>query len=168
MQAHMDWHFRRNRKERESGGRGSHRRWLPRAEVSVAGKIGADWQEWINETASAEAGPSHSPTKAQSGDQGPAKLTAERTATLQRRWVRVPSDSSKAATPCPICKEAFRSEWSEEEEEWVWRNAVDINGTVSLLFWSEKLMEADRRADLPCDVSSRADVECCSCEIARY
>lgn len=33
MQAHMDWHFRRNRKERESEGRGAHRRWLPRAEV---------------------------------------------------------------------------------------------------------------------------------------
>ncbi len=34
MQAHMDWHFRRNRKERESEGRGAHRRWLLRAEVN--------------------------------------------------------------------------------------------------------------------------------------
>lgn len=34
LQAHLDWHFRRNRKERESGGRGANRRWLPRAEVS--------------------------------------------------------------------------------------------------------------------------------------
>ena len=34
MQAHMDWHFRRNRKERETEGRGAHRRWLPRGEVS--------------------------------------------------------------------------------------------------------------------------------------
>lgn len=33
FRAHMDWHFRRNRKERETGGRGAHRRWLPRVEV---------------------------------------------------------------------------------------------------------------------------------------
>lgn len=35
MKAHMDWHFRRNRKEREGQGRGAHRKWLPKAEVSV-------------------------------------------------------------------------------------------------------------------------------------
>lgn len=36
LQQHLDWHFRRNRKERESEarGRGANRRWLPRVEVS--------------------------------------------------------------------------------------------------------------------------------------
>jgi len=34
MRAHMDWHFRRNRKDREGQGRGAHRKWLPKAEVS--------------------------------------------------------------------------------------------------------------------------------------
>ncbi len=34
LREHMDWHFRRNRKERESEGREGNRRWLPRAEVS--------------------------------------------------------------------------------------------------------------------------------------
>jgi len=33
MRAHMDWHFRRNRKDREGQGRGAHRKWLPKAEV---------------------------------------------------------------------------------------------------------------------------------------
>jgi pre-mRNA cleavage complex 2 protein Pcf11 len=33
MKAHMDWHFRRNRKDRDGQGRGAHRKWLPRAEV---------------------------------------------------------------------------------------------------------------------------------------
>jgi len=132
MQAHMDWHFRRNRKERESEGRGAHRRWLPRAEVSTLISPKADKQEWINVAASTEAGPSQSPTNAQSGSQQPARLTAEKVAALQRKWVRVPGDSSKAATPCPVCKESFKAEWSEEEEEWVWRNAVDINSTVSV------------------------------------
>ena len=35
MQAHMDWHFRRNRKDREGQGRGAHRKWLPKADVCL-------------------------------------------------------------------------------------------------------------------------------------
>lgn len=35
MQAHMDWHFRRNRKDREGQGRGAHRKWLPKNDVSL-------------------------------------------------------------------------------------------------------------------------------------
>lgn len=42
-----------------------------------------------------------------------------------------PSDPAKAAKPCPICKEQFKSEWSEDEEEWIFKNAIDVNGTVS-------------------------------------
>ncbi|WVF71472.1 hypothetical protein IAT40_006277 [Kwoniella sp. CBS 6097] len=117
FQAHMDWHFRRNRKERESGGRGAHRRWLPRAE------------EWINDTT--ESGPSNSvssPGKLQ--PTAATQISAERLAQLRQKWVKVPSDSKKAAAVCPVCKEAFKSEWSEEEEEWVWKNAININSVV--------------------------------------
>jgi hypothetical protein len=32
-----------------------------------------------------------------------------------------------------VCKEAFKAEWSEDEEEWVWRNAINISGKVSNL-----------------------------------
>ncbi|WVQ99414.1 hypothetical protein IAU59_006547 [Kwoniella sp. CBS 9459] len=118
FQAHMDWHFRRNRKERESGGRGAHRRWLPRAE------------EWINDTT--ESGPSNgvsSPGKLKPSA-ATAQISAERLAQLRQKWVKVPSDSKKAAAVCPVCKEAFKSEYSEEEEEWVWKNAININGVV--------------------------------------
>ncbi|OCF36838.1 hypothetical protein I316_01434 [Kwoniella heveanensis BCC8398] len=117
FQAHMDWHFRRNRKERESGGRGAHRRWLPRAE------------EWINDTT--ESGPSNSvssPGKLQPA--AATQISAERLAQLRQKWVKVPSDSKKAAAVCPVCKEAFKSEYSEDEEEWVWKNAININGVV--------------------------------------
>lgn len=114
-QAHLDWHFRRNRKERESAGRGGHRRWLPRAD------------EWVNDNA--EAGPS-SPTKPESAAL-PEALSSEKLAALKRKWVPVPADPAKAAKPCPIDKEKFESVYSEEEEEWVFMNAVDVNGTVS-------------------------------------
>jgi pre-mRNA cleavage complex 2 protein Pcf11 len=106
----MDWHFRRNRKERETEGRGAHRRWLPRAD------------EWIHENS--EAGPSEPKQEAVAS----TKLTAERLA--------------KATIPCPICKEQFKSEWSEDEEEWVFNNAINVHGTVSSL----PLCRADARS----------------------
>lgn len=118
LQAHMDWHFRRNRKERETDGRGAHRRWLPRAE------------EWINENVEGAGPSSTSPKKS---DSALPVLTGERLAALKRKWVPAPSDPVKAKKPCPICKEQFKSEWSEDEEEWVFMNAVETQGTVSQL-----------------------------------
>ncbi|WVR07050.1 hypothetical protein IAU60_004089 [Kwoniella sp. DSM 27419] len=114
FQAHMDWHFRRNRKERESAGRGAHRRWLPRVE------------EWASDVA--EAGPSNigSPSKAQASHQ----VAPERLAQLRQKWVKVPSDNSKATAVCPVCKETLKAEWSEDEEEWIWKNALNINGVI--------------------------------------
>ncbi|KAK8864405.1 hypothetical protein IAR55_001653 [Kwoniella newhampshirensis] len=113
--AHMDWHFRRNRKERETAGRGAHRRWLPRAE------------EWIKDVV--EAGPS---TLSLPGRQQgtTSQVSAERIAQLRQKWVKVPQDTKKAASVCPVCKEAFKAEWSEDEEEWIWKNALNINGTI--------------------------------------
>ncbi|WWC70199.1 uncharacterized protein I206_104149 [Kwoniella pini CBS 10737] len=120
FQAHMDWHFRRNRKERESVGRGSHRRWLVRS------------YEWINDTytSNAEAGPSNtvnSPGKSNTSLKGTISL--ERMNQLKEKWVKVPQDTKKASSICPVCKEAFVKEWSEDEEEWIWKNALNINGT---------------------------------------
>ncbi|OWZ60259.1 hypothetical protein LQV05_000162 [Cryptococcus neoformans] len=108
--AHMDWHFRRNKKERESGGRGAHRRWLPRVE------------QWVNDAITLPS------TAASSSQTEKATVSAERLAQLRQKWVKVPQDSKKAASVCPVCKEAFRAEWSDSEEEWIWKNALAING----------------------------------------
>ena len=35
-----------------------------------------------------------------------------------------------ADQPCPICKEKFNSEWDEEKEDWVWRNAIKVGGKI--------------------------------------
>ena len=89
-------------------------------------------QEWIQDFVNAEAGPSNpSASKAAIG-----QLSAERISALKKRHVKVPSDPALAAIPCPICKEKFKSEWSEEHEEWVWWNAVAINDKVSQLIHS--------------------------------
>jgi len=58
-------------------------------------------------------------------------LTAAKLASLRKRWIRVPNDPAKKLVPCPVCKELHKPEWAEDEEEWVFRNAIDISGTVS-------------------------------------
>lgn len=51
-------------------------------------------------------------------------------AQLLQRKVIAPTDPAMLAIPCPVCKERFKSEWSEEDEDWVFKNAVDMDGTV--------------------------------------
>ncbi|RSH87338.1 hypothetical protein EHS25_003247 [Saitozyma podzolica] len=133
LRDHMDWHYRRNKQERQSG-RGAHRRWLPRAE------------EWVTDFANSEAGPSKSPTKAQTEkDIASSKIAGE---ALQNRWVKVPSDPAKAARPCPICKEPFKSEWSDEEETWIWKNAVEVDGKIYHATCRQAMLNARRLAKI--------------------
>lgn len=123
LQFHLDWHFRRNRKERESEGRGANRRWLPRADF------------WIKDVAAnvvSADGASVSAVKANANSAlkvDPVTI-AKRREELSNAWIPVPSDPSKAALPCPICKEKFISEYNEDEEEWIWKNAIQVEGQI--------------------------------------
>lgn len=52
-------------------------------------------------------------------------------AQLRLRKVPVPTDPAKVGKPCPICQEHFKSELSEEDEDWVLWNAEEVDGVVS-------------------------------------
>jgi len=44
-------------------------------------------------------------------------------------FVIAPIDDPEAATkPCPICKELFKAEMSQDEDDFIWKNAVNIKG----------------------------------------
>lgn len=62
-----------------------------------------------------------------------AKAKAEHRAELLNKFVMVPPTAAtdEEISRCPICKETFQNEYSEEEEDWVWRNCVEIDGKVS-------------------------------------
>lgn len=130
LQAHLDWHFRRNRKEKENEGRGANRRWLPRAEFWI--------KDVTSNAVSADgAGASGSSSSKPGLGMAPkvdAAYVAKQREDLQNSWIPVPSDPAKAALPCPICKEKFVSEYNEDEEEWIWMNAIEADGQVSVLF----------------------------------
>ena len=53
-----------------------------------------------------------------------AQEAAQREAELRAMFVVVPRGDEAKAISCPICKEPLKSEFLEEDEDWVWRNAI--------------------------------------------
>jgi pre-mRNA cleavage complex 2 protein Pcf11 len=43
-------------------------------------------------------------------------------------FVRAPTDPVLRNAPCPIDQEPFRSEWSEEVQDFIWKDAVLVGG----------------------------------------
>ncbi|WFD33873.1 hypothetical protein MCUN1_000696 [Malassezia cuniculi] len=113
LDRHLDWHFAQNRRSKASITRGLSRTWL--------GSISQWVRDGFDDAAEKAA---HSDKNGGDGQQE-HQLMEKHT----KMTVVVPMDSAVASKPCPICKEKFQSEWSEDEEEWIWRNAVEIDGT---------------------------------------
>jgi pre-mRNA cleavage complex 2 protein Pcf11 len=62
-----------------------------------------------------------------------AAEAAKREAELRAQYVVVPPGDEAKPISCPICKEALKSEFLEDEEEWVWKNAVQKDERVCTL-----------------------------------
>lgn len=60
-----------------------------------------------------------------------ADEAAKREAELRAMFVVVPPGDEAKAISCPICKEPLKSEFLEDDEEWVWRNAIKKDDRVS-------------------------------------
>ncbi|KAH9844237.1 uncharacterized protein C8Q71DRAFT_731856 [Rhodofomes roseus] len=112
MDDHLDMHFRQNQKAGQAVSRGHSRCWFVTVEdwthdgyVDVKGKGRADGRK-ISSSAAAAA------------------EAAKREAELRALYVVVPPGDEAKPISCPICKEPLKSEFLEDDEEWVWRNAV--------------------------------------------
>ena len=46
----------------------------------------------------------------------------------QADFVRAPSDPILRSAPCPIDQEPFKSEWSEEVQDFIWKDAIQVAG----------------------------------------
>ncbi|KAI9599096.1 hypothetical protein BDF19DRAFT_419398 [Syncephalis fuscata] len=110
MSAHLDRHFKQNRRLKERTRKVISRSWFVRD------------QDWI-----------HSRLVANEDENVFAKGTTKEVqvdpeAVLRARTVISPPEGEKA--PCPICQEKFEEFWCDEEEEWMLRNAVTANGKI--------------------------------------
>ena len=63
-----------------------------------------------------------------------AAAAAEKLTQLRNSFVVVAPGEEAKMIVCPVCKEALKPEFQEEEEEWVWKNAVSVGGKVGHLF----------------------------------
>ncbi|KAJ4478232.1 hypothetical protein J3R30DRAFT_3480111 [Lentinula aciculospora] len=109
LEDHLDMHFRQNLKANQNIGRGHSRSWFISVEdwvQDVKGKGRADGSRPIIAKASADA------------------EAARRDAKLRSEFVVVPPGDEAKSISCPICKESLKSEFVEDDEEWVWQNTV--------------------------------------------
>ncbi|KAI0307289.1 hypothetical protein B0F90DRAFT_1807928 [Multifurca ochricompacta] len=119
MQEHLDMHFRQNRKASQSVGRGHSRSWF----------LGVE--DWIHDlpysSDDKDAGLSSRLSNAKTIA---TAESAKRDAELRARFVVVPPGDEAKHITCPICKEVFKSEFNEDDEEWIWKNALKIDDKI--------------------------------------
>ncbi|PWN26679.1 hypothetical protein BDZ90DRAFT_241074, partial [Jaminaea rosea] len=124
LDTHLDWHFRQGRRAKDSAARGMTRVWLDKEN---------DWVRGGYDDPASTGGEGGSGTAGQGGAGASGKaLSAQQEAELAaaaHAWVVAPTAPALANAPCPICKEKFTSEWNEDEEEWVWKNAIKKSST---------------------------------------
>ena len=107
---HLDWHFKTKARMLEAEKRGQNRSWY------------VDEREWIA-------------SREYEDDAGPADAgvnTAMAAAAKKKApdFVRAPADPVLRSLPCPIDQEPFKSEWSEEVQDFIWKDAVQVGARV--------------------------------------
>ncbi|KAG6873743.1 hypothetical protein C0995_011562 [Termitomyces sp. Mi166 len=118
MEDHLDMHFRQNRKANQNVGRGHSRSWF----------IGVE--DWVQDSSNFNGkGRTDAPQRLHPKAAAAAEV-AKRDAELRSKFIIVPPGAEANQLSCPVCKEALKSEFSEEEEDWVWRNAVMVDDRV--------------------------------------
>ncbi|KAF8525345.1 hypothetical protein JB92DRAFT_2877529 [Gautieria morchelliformis] len=116
MEDHLDMHFRQNQKASQNVGRGHCRSWF----------VGA--ADWVNDVAVDAKGKRRA--DGSSAKEAAAAAAAEHEAKLRESYVVVPTGDEAKSIQCPICKEVLKSEFLEDDEDWVWMNAVRVQGRI--------------------------------------
>ena len=135
LQDHLDTHFRQNRKAKEAAGRGHSRSWFIGIDVSAQfcrrsdASLLTSSQDWLQEGAE-DKGKGRADGHRLNSKAVAAAEAAKRDAELRAKFVVVPAGDEAKAISCPICKETLKSEFMEDDEEWVWRNAVKRDDRV--------------------------------------
>jgi pre-mRNA cleavage complex 2 protein Pcf11 len=85
-------------------------------------------QDWIHDNSDDRKGKGRADGSAKASA---AAENAKREADLQAQYVIVPPGDEAQVVSCPICKETLKSEFLEDDEDWVWKNAIKKDDRVS-------------------------------------
>ncbi|KAL9614124.1 MAG: hypothetical protein Q9167_001409 [Letrouitia subvulpina] len=113
---HLDWHFRTNQRLADSAKRIQSRSWY------------VDAHEWYKSRDIVD----EDPAAVANGIENAQALAAAAAAKNdpKNKFIPVPSDSALKNAPCPICQEKFDTSWSDEEQDFVWRDAIQVGAKV--------------------------------------
>lgn len=158
MQEHLDSHFRQNRRAKETIGRGHSRSWFISIQVIpilclLSSKvILIYWQDFLSERSDPKGKGREIDVE---GNNESSRLKKE--AELRASTVVVPEGEEAKSIACPVCKESLKSEFLDDEEEWVWRNAVQVKNKVSYVHCVSRfeLRVEHFHLDLPRDLPRR-------------
>lgn len=133
-------HFRQNRKASQAVGRGHSRSWFISMEVCptvvsyrVSSSHCARPQDWVHGEVVDLKGKGRADGRIVNSKAAAAEEAAKRDAELRAMFVVVPPGDEAKPISCPICKEPLKSEFLEDDEEWVWRNAIKKDDRVRSL-----------------------------------
>lgn len=119
---HLDWHFKTKTRLVEAERRGIQRSWY------------VDEREWIKSTEyEDDEGPAEEGNRDGSGPSSglsPSSANGGAAKKHKEAFIRVPNDAKVRSEPCPICQEKFESVWSEELQDFIWRDAVKVGARV--------------------------------------
>jgi len=118
MEDHLDMHFRQNRKANQNIGRGHSRSWF----------IGVE--DWVHDLSDAKGKGRADGAQRLNPKAAAAAEVAKRDAELRAMFVVVPPGDEAKPISCPICKETLKSEFLEDDEDWVWKNAIKKDDRV--------------------------------------
>ncbi|KAK7060482.1 mRNA 3' end processing factor [Paramarasmius palmivorus] len=107
MQDHLDMHFRQNLKANQNIGRGHSRSWF----------VGPE--DWTHDMSDVKG-----KGRATNSRAAAAAEAIKKDAELRAQFVVIPPGGEANTIACPICKEVLNPEFVEDDEEWVWKNAV--------------------------------------------
>ena len=93
-------------------------------------------QDWIHDTSidlKGKGTDGHRPLNAKAAA---AADIVKHDAELRALYVVVPPGDEAKPVLCPICKETIESEFLEDDEDWVWKNAIKKDDQVCLHYSS--------------------------------
>ncbi|KAI4526358.1 hypothetical protein K525DRAFT_364937 [Schizophyllum commune Loenen D] len=111
-QKHLDMHFRQNRQHMSNEGRGFSR------------SLYVDREDWVTSV------DPNGKQRALEQERESKAEAARRKEELLSRHVIIPIGDETKPLSCPVCFDPFRTEFLEDEEEWVWTNAMKDGETL--------------------------------------
>ena len=111
---HLDWHFKTKTRMVEADRKGVQRCWYDTE------------REWIKHR---EYEDDEGPPE-ENGNGSSLSPSGAGTSKDKDLFIRVPNDAKMRNEPCPICQEKFESLWSEELQDFIWRDALKVGNRI--------------------------------------